>query len=119
VQPQLSFAGMPATLHMSLSAATADAVPEFLAALADAASAAAAAGPVRVGQELAAATAALEEGTLDDAAFAHLVSLAGLAAEDGTVRLPRAMAPVNALLDIASPWLREALLVAFLDHLTR
>jgi hypothetical protein len=29
------------------------------------------------------------------------------------------MAEINALLDIASPRLREALLVAFLDRLTR
>jgi hypothetical protein len=29
------------------------------------------------------------------------------------------MAPVNALLDVAPPRLREALLIAFLDRLTR
>ena len=33
--------------------------------------------------------------------------------------VPDRMAPVNALLDVAPPRLREALLVAFLDRLTR
>ena len=35
------------------------------------------------------------------------------------VALPRRMADINALLDVAPPPLREALLVAFLDRLTR
>ena len=33
--------------------------------------------------------------------------------------LPERMAPVNALLDLASPPLREQLMIAFLDRLTR
>jgi hypothetical protein len=33
--------------------------------------------------------------------------------------LPDRMAPVNAMLDIASPALRESLLIAFLDRLQR
>ena len=33
--------------------------------------------------------------------------------------LPARMAPVNAMLDVASPALREALLIAFLDRLSR
>jgi hypothetical protein len=33
--------------------------------------------------------------------------------------LPPRMAPVNAMLDVASPALREALLIAFLDRLSR
>ena len=39
-------------------------------------------------------------------------------ATDGR-RLPDRMAEINALLDLAAPALREALLVAFLDRLTR
>ena len=38
---------------------------------------------------------------------------------DGELALPERMAPVNALLDVAPPALREALLVAFLDRLSR
>jgi hypothetical protein len=36
-----------------------------------------------------------------------------------TAALPESMAEINALLDLATPPLREALLVAFLDRLTR
>ncbi len=38
---------------------------------------------------------------------------------DGGLVLPDRTAPVNAMLDAASPALREALLVAFLDRLSR
>ncbi len=48
VQPQLSSDGSPPTLHLSLSAATADHVDELLGALAAATREAVAAGPVRV-----------------------------------------------------------------------
>ncbi len=37
----------------------------------------------------------------------------------GEVTAPEQMAPVNALLDVAPPALREALLIAFLDRLSR
>ena len=39
--------------------------------------------------------------------------------EDGELELPSRMAEVNAMLDVASPAMREALLVAFLDRLQR
>jgi hypothetical protein len=45
-----------------------------------------------------------------------LLSLAGLG-DAGA--LPERMAPVNALLNVAPPRLREALLIAFLDRLMR
>lgn len=48
-----------------------------------------------------------------------LLQIAGLAGAGGELALPERMAPVNALLDVASPRLREALLVAFLDRLSR
>ena len=69
--------------------------------------------------QLAAAAAALDPATLDDAAFDGLLAIAGLSGGDGTVEVPRRMAPVNALLDVAPPPLREALLLAVLDRLTR
>ncbi|MGH3423676.1 MAG: pyridoxal phosphate-dependent decarboxylase family protein [Nocardioidaceae bacterium] len=119
VQPQMSFRDMPATLHLTVSAATADGVPELLDALAGAVADAVAAGPVAVPQELADAARTLDPSDLDDAAFDGLLSLAGLADADGGVEVPEAMAPVNALLDVAPPRLREALLVAFLDRLSR
>ena len=119
VQPQMAFRDQPPTLHLTLSAASAPLVPEFLVALEEAVTAAVEAGPVRVAPELAHAAASLDPATLDEAAFAGLLQLAGLTGDDGRLALPRRMAGVNALLNVASPPLREALLVAVLDRLSR
>jgi len=94
-------------------------VPDFLAALGEAAAAARAAGPVGVDAGLAAAAGALDPAALSDRDFDGLLALAGLAGSDGALALPERMAPVNALLDIAPPTLREAMLLAFLDRLSR
>ncbi len=119
VQPQMGYRGMPPTLHLTLSAATAPSVPDFVEDLRAAVSAAQEGGPVRVPPELAAAAGSLDPATLDDAAFDGLLAMAGLAGADGSLALPQRMAPVNALLDVAPPPLREALLLAFLDRLSR
>ncbi|MDX6258532.1 MAG: sphinganine-phosphate aldolase, partial [Kribbellaceae bacterium] len=66
--------------------------------------------------ELAEAAQALDPALLDDAAFDGLLEIAGLGTGES---LPDRMAPVNAMLDIAPPRLREALLIAFLDRLMR
>ncbi|MET0820679.1 MAG: aminotransferase class V-fold PLP-dependent enzyme [Aeromicrobium sp.] len=119
VQPQMSFGDMPASLHLTVSAAAAPAVAEFLEALSASVDAAVAAGPVVIEPSLREAAAALDPATLDDAAFDGLLALAGLGSGGGEVTVPDRMAPVNALLDVAPPALREALLVAFLDRLSR
>lgn len=122
VQPQMSYAGHPATIHLSVSAATGAHVEEFLAALRESLAAAAAAGPVSVDPEVAAFIAALDPTALSDEDFDGLLVAAGLI--DGTgggegLALPERMAEVNAMLDLASAAMREALLVAFLDRLAR
>jgi hypothetical protein len=117
VQPQLSFAGLPATVHLSLSAATLPHVPELLDALGAAVDAAVAAGPVAVDPGIADFVRSLDATTLTDEEFDGLLQFAGLAGGDAA--LPERMAPVNALLDLASPSTREAVLVAFLDRLSR
>jgi len=119
VQPQLSFRDQAASLHLTVSAATAGRLDELVQALETATQAAQAVGPVRVPAELVAAAGELDPATLDDAAFAGLLSLAGLAGTATSGTLPDRMAPVNALLDVAPPRLREALLIAFLDRLMR
>ncbi len=119
VQPQMSYRQMPASLHLTVCAATAPAVPEFLVALAESIEAAVAAGPIVIDEELRAAAVAIDPTTLDDEAFDGLLALAGLGSDTGEVTVPERMAPVNALLDIAPPALREALLIAFLDRLSR
>ena len=118
VQPQLSFDRRPPTLHLTLSAATAPLVDEFLATLAQAVAEAVAAGPIRPEPEVVAFVQALDPAALSDEDFDGLLAAVGMAGGEG-VGLPESMAEINALLDVASPPLREALLVAFLDRLTR
>ncbi len=119
VQPQMTFRGLPPTLHLTLSAATAPSVPDFAADLRSAVAAARAAGPVSVDPGMAGMLAGLDPAALDDAAFAQLLGAAGLAGETGDIALPERMAPVNALLDACPPRLREALLLGVLDRLSR
>ena len=119
VQPQLSYHDLPATLHLTLSAATAPSVPDFVVALQEATSVARKAGPVRIDPALAGLVTSLDPSTLDEAGFAALLAAAGLAGEDGGVALPEQMAPINALLDVCPPALREVLLTGVLDLLSR
>ena len=78
-----------------------------------------AAGPLVGDAELLAAATAIDPAILDDAAVDGLLALAGLGSGTGEVTVPERMAPVDALLDVAPPALREALLIAFLDRLSR
>lgn len=122
VQPQLRYGDIPANVHLSLSAATAPRVAEFLTALEKGVAAAREAGPVRVDAGVADYIGSLDPAALTDADFDGLLVAAGLVPADGgdgTLALPARMADVNAMLDLASPRLREALLVAFLDRLQR
>ena len=120
VQPQMTFEGRPPTLHLTLSAATAPHVEDFLAVLDDAVATAVAAGPVEVDPGVADLVRALDPATLSDADFDGLLDAAGLTGGAGNgLALPERMAEVNALLDLASPALREAVLTAFLDRLSR
>ena len=116
VQPQLSFEGLPPTLHLSPSAATAPHVADFLADLARAVTAAQESGPVVVDPGVAEVVRALDPATLSDDDFDGLLAAAGMDAAAGG-ELPDSMAEVNALLDLAAPALREALLGRFLERL--
>lgn len=123
VQPQMSYAGQGPSVHLSVSAATRAHVAEFLSALAESVAAAQGAGPVSVDPGVAAYIASLDPAALTDADFDGLLAASGLVAEgeggSGELALPDRMAQVNAMLDLASPAMREALLVAFLDRLAR
>jgi sphinganine-1-phosphate aldolase len=118
VQPQLSFEAREPTIHLSLSAATADHVEEFLAALADAVAEAVKSGPIAIEPEIVAFVQSLDASALTDEDFDGLLAAVGMAGDAG-VGLPESMAEINALLDLATPDLREALLTAFLDRLLR
>lgn len=121
VQPQLSYAGQPASVHLSVSAATLAGVDDFTTALRESVVAAQAAGPVAVDEGVVAFIEALDPATLGDDDFDGLLAASGLVGEsaDGSLALPGRMAEVNAMLDVAAPAMREALLVAFLDRLSR
>src|SRR5690606_24350292 len=122
VQPQMSFAGQPATIHLSVSAATLAGVDDFLTSLEEAVARAVAAGPVTVDPEVVDFIEMLDPTALTDEDFDGLLAASGLIGAgqpDEGLRLPDRMAEVNALLDVASPAMREALLVAFLDRLQR
>jgi len=121
VQPQMSYADTPRNLHLSVSAATLAHVDDFLAALAESVAAAQTAGPVAVDEGVVAFIEALDPAALSDDDFDGLLAASGLVGESdsGSLELPTRMAEVNAMLDVASPRMREALLVAFLDRLAR
>ncbi len=121
VQPQMSYAGHPPTIHLSVSAGTLPHVDDFLSALADAVAAGVTAGPVTVDTDVMAFIEALDPATLSEDDFDGLLAASGLVgtSASGGLALPSRMAEVNAMLDLASPAMREALLVAFLDRLQR
>lgn len=118
VQPQLSFQGGDPTIHLSLSATTADHVEEFLTALSAAVDEAVSAGPIAVDPGVVEFVRALDPAGLSDEDFDGLLAAVAMTGGDG-VGLPESMAEINALLDLATPDLREALLTAFLDRLLR
>ncbi|MBC9957911.1 aminotransferase class V-fold PLP-dependent enzyme [Yimella sp. cx-51] len=118
VQVQLPYAGGPANMHLSMSAASLAIIDDVVAALVESVDAARESGPATVAPELAEAARALDPATLTDADFDGLLQIAGLAGDSGDLALPQQMAPVNALLAVASPALRERLLIAFLDRLS-
>ncbi|GAB3086283.1 pyridoxal phosphate-dependent decarboxylase family protein [Nocardioides zeae] len=116
-QPQLTFAGQPPTLHLSLSAATD--VSAFLVALRAAVAVAVERGPVAVDPGIVEFVQALDPAALSDADFDGLLAAVGMVGGEDGPGLPERMGEINALLDVASPRLREALLTAFLDRLAR
>lgn len=121
VQPQLAFDGQPASIHLSVSAATLQHLDDFTSALRSSVAAAQDAGPVTVDEGVVAFIESLDPSSLTDDDFDGLLAASGLvgASTDGSLELPTRMASVNAMLDVASPAMREALLIAFLDRLSR
>ena len=120
VQPQLSFGGSPATIHLSVSAATLASVEDFL----DRARRRGRRrrwrpGRSRVDPDVVAFIEALDPAALRTTTSTGCCGRRAGAAPGGRLDLPERMAEVNALLDVAAPALREALLKAFLDRLSR
>ncbi len=113
-QPQMSYGDMPATIHLTVTAAVAATAAEFGPDLADAVAAARAAGPADLPAPLLEAAAALTPEMVTPELIGGLAEGLGLGGGDFT-----RMAAVNSLLDVAPPALREALLTGFLSLLQR
>ncbi len=111
VQPQLPFGALPASIHLTVTAAVADRVGRFAAALEQAVRATRAAGPVPVPEEIGAAVRGLDPATLGPDTVAGLAAAVGFGS--GGTALPDRMATVNTLLSQVPPALRAALLIEF------
>lgn len=119
-QPQLSYAGLPASVHLTVTAAVAPRVAEFGPDLAEAVTAARAAGPVALPPELMALATSLTPEALTPEMVVGLAAGLGLGGEEAAAGpLPGRMALVNTLLDAAPSGLRERLLVEFVSLLQR
>lgn len=114
-QPQLAYAGLPASVHLTVTAAVAPRVAEFGPALVEAVAAARAAGPVALPAELRALAGSLTPEALTPELVAGLAAGLGL----DPAAAPERMAVVNTLLDAAPPALRERLLAEFVGLLQR
>ncbi|WP_341717720.1 aminotransferase class V-fold PLP-dependent enzyme [Micromonospora sp. FIMYZ51] len=115
-QPQLGYAGLPRSVHLTVTAAVTPRVAEFGPALTDAAAAARTHGPVVMPPHLLALAGSLTPEALTPELVAGLADGLGLAGQAGP---PDRMAVVNTLLDAAPVRLRERLLVEFVGLLQR
>jgi glutamate/tyrosine decarboxylase-like PLP-dependent enzyme len=119
LQPQPPFAqpdgDLPATLHLTVTGATAGRVDALLADLADAARAAAALPRPVPDPALVAAAATIDPAALTVAEVDGLLELAGV----GGGRLPQRMAPVHALVAALPRPVAERLLAGVLDLVYR
>lgn len=112
IQPQLSYAGIPANLHITVTGVTLDGVEAMLEVIAESAAAARMHGPVKLPDGLVELVAELDLDGLDDATFAELAASVGI---DLSSRDQPDMAVVNAVLDALPAEVRESILVRFLS----
>ncbi|WP_219509798.1 pyridoxal phosphate-dependent decarboxylase family protein [Nonomuraea ceibae] len=113
MQPQLSYAGIPANLHITVTGVTLAGVDAMLEVIAESAAAARRIGPATLPDGLVDLIAGLDLDALDDAAFAELAASVGVDLRPGTGQ-PR-MAVVNTVLDALPAPVRESVLVRFLS----
>ncbi|GGO61386.1 pyridoxal phosphate-dependent decarboxylase family protein [Nonomuraea cavernae] len=113
LQPQLSYAGIPANLHITVTGVTLAGVEAMLQVIAESAEAARSRGPAELPEGLVDLIAGLDLESLDDATFAELAASVGVDLRPGAGQ-PE-MAVVNAVLDALPAATREAVLVRFLS----
>jgi glutamate/tyrosine decarboxylase-like PLP-dependent enzyme len=112
VQPQLSYRGLPASMHLTLTASSEAVVDDLLVDLAKCVEESR--GVTAGDPELLAAVRELDPDTLGDDVLGALLPLAGIEPSAG---LPERMAPINALLEQMPMRLRERVLTEFLGLL--
>jgi sphinganine-1-phosphate aldolase len=117
-QPQLSYAGLPPSIHLTVTAAVAPRASEFAPALIQSAAAARAAGPVVVPADLLGAVRTLRPADFTPDLIASLSASVGLSGEGGRP-LPERQATINTLLDAAPVEIRAAMFSGFLSLLQR
>ncbi|GAA2210484.1 aminotransferase class V-fold PLP-dependent enzyme [Nonomuraea monospora] len=115
LQPQLSYAGIPANLHVTVTGVTLSGVEAMLKVIAESAVAARERGPVVLPEGLVELVAGLDLEAIDDATFGELSASVGVDLRPGTGQ-PE-MAVVNTVLDALPAEAREAVLVRFLSVL--
>jgi hypothetical protein len=113
LQPQLSYAGIPANLHITVTGVTLAGVESMLKVIAESAEAARVRGPAVLPDGLVELVAGMDLDALDDATFADLAASVGVDLRPGAGQ-PE-MAVVNAVLDALPAASREAVLVRFLS----
>ncbi|MEV4638376.1 aminotransferase class V-fold PLP-dependent enzyme [Actinoplanes sp. NPDC049548] len=113
-QPQLAYAKLPPTLHLTVTAAVSATAADFAPDLTAAVAATRTRGPVALPPELVRTAGALTPEMVTPELIEGLAG--GLGLGDGGTG---PMAAVNTLLDAAPPALREALLAGFLSLLQR
>jgi len=113
LQPQLSYAGIPANLHVTVTGVTLAGVDAMLKVIAESARSARGRGPVALPDGLVELVAGLDLEAIDDATFAELSASVGVDLRPGSGQPEMAM--VNAVLDALPPASREAVLVRFLS----
>lgn len=117
-QPQLAYLDLPASIHLTVTASVAPRVNEFGAALRTAVADARLIGPVAVNEQLLGLLGALTPDQVGPELVAGMAGVLGLGAHADRP-LPSRQAEINALLNAASPALRERLLAEFLSLLQR
>jgi glutamate/tyrosine decarboxylase-like PLP-dependent enzyme len=117
-QPQMRYGDIPASIHLTVTAAVAPQVPSFGP---DLAAAVAAVGPVSLPDGVLEMVASLPPSALSASVVEGLAGALGLGgSSDGSAGpLPDRVAAVNTLLNAASPAVRERLLAEFLSLLQR
>lgn len=115
IQPQLSYRGIPANVHLTLTGVSLAGVEALLEVLGESMDAARSAGRPDPPDGLVEALSSLDLDTIDDAGFVGLLAAVGIEL-DAAAGQPE-MAVVNTVLDALPPPTREALLVRFLSAL--